>query len=389
MQRNILLLYLIKLSKWFSLVMPVIVLFYQDYGLGLQDIFMLKSIFSVVAVGLEIPSGYLADVWGRKKCLVLGSILFFSGYLCYSLTGTFVAFVFAEILLGAGQTFVNGADSALLYDTTAYYKKERLYLKYEGRMTMVGNFAEAAAGILGGLLAVYSLRFPFYGQALVAFTGIPASFTLKEIVSSDRIKSNYKQITGIIRYALFENKKLCYNILFSGVIGAATLTMAWFVQPVLIYIDFPTGYFGVIWTFLNLTVGISALYSERIDKYLGINKTYLIILIFIAGGYIALAFNLSYWGIIVLFILYVFRGFATPILKGYINQIATSNLRATVLSIRNFVIRLMFAVIAPFIGWLNDMYSLKMALLISSVIIFLPGLVLLILQSRQKQVADD
>ena len=118
MKQNILALYLIKLSKWFSLVMPIIVLFYEDHGLGLQDVFILKSVYSVAAVALEIPSGYLADVWGRKKCLILGCILFFGGYLCYSFTSTFTAFLFAEILLGTGQTLVNGADSALLYDTT-------------------------------------------------------------------------------------------------------------------------------------------------------------------------------------------------------------------------------------------------------------------------------
>ena len=76
MKQNILALYLIKLSKWFSLVMPIIVLFYEDHGLGLQDVFILKSVYSVAAVTLEIPSGYLADVWGRKKCLILGCILF-------------------------------------------------------------------------------------------------------------------------------------------------------------------------------------------------------------------------------------------------------------------------------------------------------------------------
>ena len=140
----------------------------------MQDVFILEEVsIRIAAVALEIPSGYLADVWGRRKCLILGCILFFFGYLCYSFTSTFTAFLFAEILLGTGQTLVNGADSALLYDTTAQYKKENLYLRYEGRITMIGNFAEALAGILW-LLATYP-RLPFYAQAVIAFTGIPVS----------------------------------------------------------------------------------------------------------------------------------------------------------------------------------------------------------------------
>lgn len=383
MKRNILALYLIKLSKWFTLVMPIIVLFYEKHGLGLQDVFILKSVYSIAAVVLEIPSGYLADVWGRRKCLISGCIFFFLGYLCYSFTSTFTAFLCAEVLLGIGQTLVNGADSALLYDTTVQYKKEHLYLRYEGRITMIGNFAEAVAGIFGGLLAAYSLRFPFYAQAIIAFTGIPAAFALKELSIKSKIQNPVNEIMRIIKYSLVTNKKLCYNIMYSGVIGAATLTMAWFVQPLLMNLKTPVSWYGVIWTVLNLTVGLAALWSDRVDRYFGPRKMGILILLFIVGGYVALAFNLSYAGLAILFIFYIFRGFATPILKGYINQMTFSEMRATVLSIRNFVIRLMFAAIAPFIGWLNDMYSLQTALLVSAGIILLPGAIFLGLQFRK------
>jgi MFS family permease len=385
MKRNIYALYLIKLSKWFSLVMPIIVLFYEKQGLGLQDVFILKSVYSIAAVTLEIPSGYLADVWGRRKCLLLGSFLFFFGYLCYSFTDTFAAFLFAELLLGVGQTLVNGADSALLYDTTAQYKEEHLYLRYEGRITMIGNFAEAFAGIFGGLLAVYSLRFPFYGQAAIAFIGIPASIALKEVNRSKQIQNPLTEIIRIIKYSLITNKRLCCNIMYSGIIGAATLMMAWFVQPVLMYLKTPVSWFGVIWTVLNLVVGFAALYSDRVDRYLGPKKMGTLILLFIVGGYVTLAFNLTYAGLAILFVFYIFRGFATPILKGYINQMTISEMRATVLSIRNFIIRLMFAAISPFLGWLNDMYSLQTALLVSSAIIFIPGAIFLGLQFKKEK----
>lgn len=383
MKRNILALYIIKLSKWFTLVMPIIVLFYEKHGLGLQDVFILKSVYSIAAVALEIPSGYLADVWGRRKCLISGCLLFFGGYVCYSFTSTFEAFLVAELLLGIGQTLVNGADSALLYDTTAHYKKENLYLRYEGRITMIGNFAEALAGIFGGLLAAYSLRLPFYAQALVAFSGIPAALLLKEFTLQHKVQNPLNEIKRIIRYSLVTNKALCYNILFSGIIGAATLTMAWFVQPVLMYLKTPTSYYGIIWTVLNLTVGLAALYSDRVDKYVGMHKMNLLILTVIVGGYIALAYNLTYFGLIILLIFYIFRGFATPILKGYINQMSFSDMRATVLSIRNFIIRLTFAAIAPFIGWLNDVYSLPTALLVTAGIILIPGSIFLVLQLRK------
>lgn len=382
MQRNLIALYLVKLSKWFTLVMPIIVLFYEEHKLGLQDVFILKSVYSVAAVALEVPSGYLADVWGRKRCIVAGCVLFFGGYLCYSLTSTFAAFLVAEILLGIGQTMINGADSALLYDTSVHHGRENLYLRYEGRITMIGNFAEAVAGIFGGLLAVYSLRYPFYAQAVVAFVGIPAAMALREYAPANKVQSPWEEILRILKYSLVTNKKLCCNIMYSGIIGAATLTMAWFVQPVLMQLETPTEWYGIIWTVLNLTVGVAALYSDRVEQLFGMNKMNILILSVIAGGYVALAYNLTYAGLGILLLFYIFRGFATPILKGYINQMTFSEMRATVLSIRNFVIRLMFAAIAPFIGWLNDMYSLQVALLASAALIFIPGAVFLALQLR-------
>lgn len=383
-KKNITALYLIKVSKWFTLVMPIIVLFYNECGLDLADIFILKSVYSIAMVSLEIPTGYLADVWGRRNCLIAGCIFCFFGFTNYSLSDTFLAFFMSEILLGFGQSLVSGADSALLYDTMIHYRKEESYLKYEGRVTMVGNFSEAFAGIFSGLLAAYSLRLPFYVQSGIAFIGIPAAFALTEHAAKTKIENSFANIVKIIKYSLFTNKELCYNIMFSGVIGAATLTMAWFVQPLLIELDTPTTWFGIIWTILNLTVGISALYSDRLDQKLGSNKMYAFILFFIVGGYVAVSFNVSYTGLVFLFFFYIVRGFATPILKGYINQITFSEMRATVLSIRNFVIRLMFAAMAPLVGWLHDLYSLSVALQATAAIIFIPGLLFLILQWHYK-----
>lgn len=217
----------------------------------------------------------------------------------------------------------------------------------------------------------------------IAFIGIPAALALQEFNAQVHIVNPVKNILHILHYSLVENKSLRYDILFSGIIGASTLTMAWFVQPVLMSIELPTSLFGIVWTVLNLVVGIAALYSDALSARLGENKTYTLILVFITGGYIATSLNLTYAALGILFLFYIVRGFATPILKGYINRQTFSEMRATVLSIRNFIIRLIFAVMAPFIGWLNDCFSLAFALQITALIIFVPGLIFLILQWRK------
>lgn len=375
---NIARLYIIKCAKWFMLVMPIIVLFYQDNGLNLQEIFLLKAVYSVSIVLFEIPSGYFSDVWGRKKTLLLGTILGAAGYFTYSLSHHFIAFLLAEILLGIGQSFISGSDSAMLYDSLYAEKKSDQYLKLEGRVTSIGNFAEALAGILGGLLAAYSIRYPFYGQTLVAFLGVPAALTLIEPPTEKTgIKPGLRDILSVVHDALFQNRALRRAILLSSLIGTATLTMAWFAQPYLIETNLPVSWFGIIWTTLNLVAGVTSIYAHRIEKKFGQIQTVLIILLFISGIYILLSQIVSLWAISLLLIFYLVRGVATPVLKNYINRLTTSANRATVLSVRSFVIRILFAIIGPLLGWSSDRLSLGPALLIAGLIFLLSGLIII------------
>jgi len=81
---NVYRLYLIKVAKWFMLYMPIVVPFYESNGLGMKDIMVLQAVYSVAIVILEIPSGYLADVIGRKKTLIIGAVFGVLGFTTYS-----------------------------------------------------------------------------------------------------------------------------------------------------------------------------------------------------------------------------------------------------------------------------------------------------------------
>lgn len=298
MQNNIYKLYLIKIAKWFSLVMPIVVLFYNDNGLQQFDIFLLQGFYSVAIVLLELPSGYFADVFGRKNALIVGAILGFMGFIVYNFSHGFSGFLVAELVLGMGASLISGADSAMLYDSLQSLKRDKDYLKFEGRMTSIGNFAEAIAGVFGGFLASYSLRFPYYGQAVIAFLAIPAALTLVEPLREKVLtKMTYRDILKIFKYALIDNPKLRYNIIFSAVIGSSTLSMAWFVQPYFKEVGLPISLYGILWTLLNLSVGLTSLLAYKIDARLGKTKVILIITIFISGCYLAVGAVQTYWAI--------------------------------------------------------------------------------------------
>jgi MFS family permease len=368
--QNTLQLYLIKIAKWFNLVMPIVVLFYQENGLTMSQIFILKSIYSIAMVATELPSGYMADVWGCRKTLLLGAILGTVGIIIYSLSAGFVMFAFAEITLGIGFSFVSGADSALLYDSLKAENREDEYIKYEGRITSAGNFAEALAGVAGGLLATISLRTPYYFQIFVAASAIPAAFFLKEPQHVlDKVRLKMKEILSVVKLT-YQQKEMRSAIMVSSFTGAATLTYAWFVQPYFQKAGVPVSIFGILWTLLNLSAGIFSMFSYRIERLLGKRNSILFIVILLSLGFILTSMEISLLGIGILFGLYMVRGIATPILKDYINQYTDSKVRATILSVRNFEIRIIFAAIGPILGYLTDTFSLNIALLVTGIIYF-------------------
>ncbi len=381
---NIPVLYILKIAKWFMLVMPIIVVFYQENGLSMKDVFILQAIYSIAIFVLEIPSGYFADVLGRKNTLLAGAFFGFLGYGIYTVSYSFIGFLFAELAMGIGQSFISGADSALLYDTLAEQKNEKKYLKFEGRLVSTGNFAEAIAGVLGGLLAEITIRTPFYFQAGVAFIAIPAAFFITEPYRHKIAgKMSFKNIMDVVRNSLREDKKLRNAIFFSSIIGTSTLTMAWFVQPYFKMVDLPLAMFGVLWTFLNLSVGITALFAHKVEQWFGRRNFVLFIAISIPLGYFLVSQFNALWAISFLFLFYLIRGVATPVLKNYINIITTSDVRATVLSVRNFIIRLNFSLIGPFLGWYTDTLSLSAALFLAFIIFLTFSLITAVLFVRK------
>ncbi len=368
-KRNLTALYLVKIAKWMNLVMPVIVLFYKSNGLTMKDIFLLQSVYSLTLMTLEIPTGYFADRVGRKSSILFGSMLGFTGYLVYSFSFGFWQFVIAEVILGVSQSLVSGADSAMLYDTLASAKQNDRYTRLEGRVTSIGNFGEAFAGIVGGILAVSSLRTPFFVQTCVAMIAIPAALMLREPpVKTRKTKPGLKEIGSIIYSALHGDVKLKWNTFFSAITGAATLSMAWFAQPYFGQIKLPLTMYGVLWALLNLTVGIAAIYAWRFEKRFGASRTVITFTLAIFLSYLMLTFMPGYTGLIVLLVFYLGRGLATPTLRNYINIITTSDVRATVLSVRNFLIRFIFAVTGPLWGWITDKYSLQSAIISAGLI---------------------
>ncbi len=353
-------------------------LYYQDCGLSAHESFLLKSIYSVVIIALEIPSGYFADKLGRKNTLVIGAVMGVVGMLVYALFGGFFAFAVAEIALGVSQSFVSGADSAMMYDSLKVDGRAGLYTKFEGRTTAIGNAAESLAAILGGLLAEVSFKLPFVAQSGIAFLAVPAALTLIEPPSLKQGRETLRHTFEIVHKSVFGNKTLRYYIMFSSVIGACTLTMAWIYHP---YLKTEHGVslyqIGIIAAVLNLIAAVFSASAHHISQRVSAKKILWTIGLTVPLSYLAIGWINSIWVLGVLVFFYLIRGIATPVLKDYVNMNTPSEIRATVLSVRNFVIRMVFVVLAPCIGYFTDLYSYQSAFIIVGSVFLLLSILLL------------
>ncbi|OEU48542.1 MAG: hypothetical protein BA862_14245 [Desulfobulbaceae bacterium S3730MH12] len=368
---NIYYLYIIKLSKWLMLIMPIVALFYNDNGLTSFDIFLLQAIYSISVALLEIPSGYMADIVGRKKSLILGSILGTLGYVIYSFSTTFSGFLSAEIILGLGGSLISGADSALLFDSLAATRMQHRYLQFEGRITSLGHFAETGAAICGGVIAVFfSYRAVYISQAAIAALAIPASILLLEPGRDKHHgRPGLSHILLVCRNAIFTNRQLSSSIYLSSVTGVATLCMAWTAQIYFVTRGFDEITITPLWVTLNLTVAVVAAVTAKAVKTLGNRIAFLLIILYIPLTYILLGTLSLVPALISLYLFYSVRGYATPLLKDLINQNCESSTRATVLSIRNLFVRFGFALLGPSIGWMSNNYSLSSGLILAGLIL--------------------
>ena len=361
LRHNILKMYLLKAVLWFMVAMPIIVLFFQEHGLSLTEVMILQAIYSLSVALFEIPSGYIADIFGRKQTIVFSTIFSFIGFLVFSFYGGFYAFALAQVLVGIGGSLMSGSDIAIIYDTLLETKSKTSYTKIEGRNYAIGNFSEAAAGILGGFLAVGSLYLPIYVQTSILFFSIPIALTLVEptIHEENKLDRSFRAIMEVVKFSLVDNTRLRWLIIYSSAMGVATLSMAWFAQPFFKEVGVPLAYFGILWAGLNFSVGLTSFNSHQFDKKENNHKMLIYLSLGMITSFILLGFNSSMFGLVFILIIYLLRGLVTPILRNAINENTTSNKRATVLSIRSFIIRISFAICAPILGYIAENYSLS------------------------------
>ncbi|HLD81249.1 MAG TPA: MFS transporter [archaeon] len=377
--------------RWFMLAMPVIVPFLQSNGLTLAQVFLLESFFALFIVALEVPTGYFADSFGRKNSILFGCVAGVAGLAGWAASSTFNGFLASELLLALSFSFISGADSALLYESLAQVKKEKGYLQAEGRIMAAHGISTATASVLGGFLALSSLRLPFQVHAVLLVLSIPLALSL---VEPERKKAHagvfasFSEMFKAVKFALHEHGQLKWLIAYSAVVSSATLTMAWFAQPYFLEVGLPLEWFGLVSAALLFSTSFFSHNAHRLESFLG-KRTALTSLVFLVVlGFAVLAFVQALWGIAFLLLFHFARGFSKPVFNNYVNELLESGNRATVLSVQSLLERLLFAVLGPGLGFVADAHSLQGALLACAAVFLVMGVTALFFLNKSKALSS-
>jgi MFS family permease len=112
--RNIKLLYGFSFFDPFMLVIPVWVPYLATHGITMRQFMELQAVFAIVILCGEVPSGLLSDLWGRKKTLLLGTMLKAVSFSLLPLWSTYEGFLFYHLTMGIALSMISGRRGAPL-----------------------------------------------------------------------------------------------------------------------------------------------------------------------------------------------------------------------------------------------------------------------------------
>jgi MFS family permease len=365
--RNIKAYYTFHLFINFAFWLPIYAVFFLTRGLDYSAILLLYAVDNAFQTTLEIPSGMLADRWGRRPVLMLGAIIQTAGYLMIAFGGGMAWYLAAMALHGAALACLSGSDAAFIYDSLIAVGRREEFKKIEGRAYMFNLIGWGSGGLIGGLLAVKNLSLPYIMSALTSIVALIILAMCKEPPRSEmRVASRrmIKQAWNVFR----SSASVRAIIIFASLIFGFLLVSHKFSQPYLLKAGLNMELFGIIYFVWLMGAAISSNYSERLEKAIG-RRVYFASLPLIVGGVlIYFGFYQNLLGVTLALLYQFVWGSLRPQMNHIINREVASSIRATLLSTVGFGSAVIYIIMAPIIGWIADRYDFPLALLYLGVV---------------------
>ena len=234
----------------------------------MSQVLQTQALFALTIALCEVPSGYIADVWGRRPAILVGSALNAVGFLSLLRADSFLDFLVYEIVLGVGFSLISGADLALLYDTEVYLQERGLpggagAGKSLSRLIAVEAAASGVAGVVASVLLMWSLDAVVLVQAFTGLMPLLLGLTLVEVPRPATAVSHRDNARHIVELLFFGKPVVLWTAFAIAVFGLLALYVFWIYQKYWEMQGVPLGWYGYIWAAFALTVSVSARYAAR------------------------------------------------------------------------------------------------------------------------------
>ena len=385
-----------------SFIWGINTLFLLDAGLSNLEAFAANAFFTAGMVLFEVPTGVVADGWGRRTSFLLGTMtLAGSTYLYYVLwqiSAPFWMWAVVSVLLGLGFTFFSGAVEAWLVDALRYSGYEGGLETVLGRGQMAQGIAMLVGSVTGGVIAqATDLGVPFLLRVLVLVAMFAVAFRLMHDVgfSPDRSARPVEATRAVLSASLengLKNRPVRYVMLAAPFTAGVGIYVFYALQPFLLELFGDPKAYSVAGLAAAIVAGSQILGGWLAPHLRGLfhKRTSVLILTGVIGGAIllALGFTRLFWVALVLLALWAVMGSAAlPVRQAYVNDMIPSKQRATVLSFDSLMGSSGGVVVQPLLGRSADLYGYPASLAIAGVIELL-AVPFLLASRRQAPVAD-
>ncbi|MFA6347098.1 MAG: MFS transporter [Dehalococcoidales bacterium] len=365
----------LKNQRYFE---PFIILFFLQQGLSFTQIGILIGFRELFINLVEIPSGAVADLFGRRRSMVLSFIAYIISFIIFGFSSDYWHFFIAMFFFAIGEAFRTGTHKAMIFTWLRLQgrldEKTRVY-GYTRSWSKIGSIVSTILAVLFVLLTNnYSYVFFFaivpYIIGLLNFLSYPAELEGRP-EKSVSFKKMAIHLWECMRSAMANanlRRLIIESISFEGVYKAVDT----YLQPILKNIALMLPIFilwgeaqrssiivGAVYIVIYFAAALASRNAYRLVRFAGNEESgSLMLWILNTVIYIALIpllyFELYYIAIALFVLLAILQNIWYPILLSRFDAFATEEKGATVLSIESQAKSLSTMIFAPLIGLMVD-----------------------------------
>jgi MFS family permease len=385
-----------------SFIWGINTLFLLDAGLSNLEAFAANAFFTAGMMIFEVPTGVVADTWGRRTSYLLGTITLsastFLYYLLWVAEGAFWLWAVVSMLLGLGFTFFSGAVEAWLVDAMRYAEYEGGLETIFGRGQIVGGVAMLGGSVAGGVIAqATSLGVPFLLRVGVLAAMFLVAWRLMHDLgfTPEREAHPLRAVRNTFDASLehgIRNPPVRWVMLAAPFGAGVGIYTFYALQPYLLELWGDEEAYAVAGLAAAIVAGSQIVGGVLAPRIRGLfhKRTSALILGVVSSSAVLLllGFTDSFWVALGLLVTWgMLFAAAMPIRQAYVNDMIPSQQRATVLSFDSLMGSSGGVVIQPALGKVADAYSYANSLVIGG-LIELAAVPLLLLSRRERSPAD-